>query len=102
MLGDSLEDLLPGMILKLMVIRDLRERLCFISGEDAGQSGDSFKAFVSLRLFVDGVRDGTQKDGRVGFAACTMLALASTQTFRSRPSLLRVLFAPWLALPSHS
>ena len=45
--GDSVGDLVLGMVLKLIVIKDLRERLCLVSGEDAGHNGDSFCGLAS-------------------------------------------------------
>lgn len=66
--SDSVDELDLATVLKLMVISDLSERLCLFSGEEAGHKGDSFGGFASCRLFVDGVREGTQKEGRVGLA----------------------------------
>ncbi len=68
--GGSVDALVFGAVLKLIVVKDLRERLCLVPGEDAGQSGDSFGGLASCELFVDGVSDGTQNEGRVGFADC--------------------------------
>ena len=100
-LGVSPDDLASDMDLKLMAIKDLSERLCLVSGEDAGQRGDSFKDFVSRELFVDGVREGTQKDGRVGFADYMILVGPDhTEVFDRLPSLHRepVLLSPALPL----
>ena len=57
-----------GIVLKLIVMRDLSESECLFSGEEAGQSGDSFATLLACARFMDGVRDGTQNDGKVGLA----------------------------------
>lgn len=67
--GDSAEDLGFGIVLKFMVIRDLRDCECLFSGDDAGHNGESLSGLASCELFVDGVSDGTQKEGKVGLAA---------------------------------
>lgn len=36
-----------GMVLKLIVIMDLSDRECLFSGEEAGQSGDSFAVLLA-------------------------------------------------------
>lgn len=66
--GGSASEEALGMVLKLMVIKDLSDRECLFSGEEAGQRGDSFAVFLACEWFIDGVRDGTQKEGSVGLA----------------------------------
>lgn len=66
--GGSEEDLELGTFLKLIVTRDLREIGCLFSGDDAGHKANNFAGLASFKLFVEGVRDGTQKEGKVGFA----------------------------------
>lgn len=44
-------------------------------GSEAGQTGESFCGFEAA-LSELGVREGTQKDGSVGLAACRTTALA--------------------------
>lgn len=101
--GDSAKDLDSGMVLKLMVIRDLRESECLFSGDDAGHNGESLGGLASCELFVDGVSDGTQKEGKVGLAAFKISAvrikpriwklylLIVQRLPRFRPLLLRIL-----------
>ena len=57
-------------VLKIIVINDFSERLCLVSGDDAGHNGDNFAGLAFWEWLVDGVSEGTQKDGRVGFADC--------------------------------
>ena len=45
--GGSVVALVLGEVLKLIPTRDLRDRLCFVSGDDAGQRGDSFGGLAS-------------------------------------------------------
>lgn len=74
MLGDSMDDFELLAVLKLIETKAFRERLCLVSGVDAGHSGNSFGGLTSCWLFPEGVSEGTQKDGRVGFADCIILA----------------------------
>lgn len=41
-LGASVVDLVLGRVLKFIETRDFSERLCLVSGADAGHNGDSF------------------------------------------------------------
>lgn len=63
-----------GVVLKLMGISDLRDRVCLFKGDEAGQRGVSFSGAVSVLIAFDGVREGTQKEGRVGFADCSWVS----------------------------
>lgn len=45
--GASVDDLVLGTVLKCIETRDFRERLCLVSGADAGHNGDSFGGFAS-------------------------------------------------------
>ena len=49
------------------------ERGCVTFSEDAGHTGDRFKVFADTLPFVEGVREGTQKEGRVCLAACVRI-----------------------------
>lgn len=53
---------------KVTVTRVLRDSGWVSFGEEAGQRGCSFWGFVGGE-WVEGVREGTQKEGRVGLAA---------------------------------
>jgi hypothetical protein len=53
---------------KVTVTRVLRDSGWVSLGEEAGQSGCSFWGLVGVE-WVEGVREGTQKEGRVGLAA---------------------------------
>ena len=66
--GDSAGEDALGMILKLMMIMDLSDSECLFSGDEAGQSDDSFAALLACGWLVDDVRDGTQNEGSVGLA----------------------------------
>ena len=57
------------LFVNVMGTRVFRERGCVAFSEDAGHTGDRFKAFADTLPFVEGVREGTQKEGRVCFAA---------------------------------
>ena len=57
-----------GTVLKLIDIMDLSDRECLLSGEEAGQRGDNFATLLACAWFVDGVSDGTQKEGSVALA----------------------------------
>ena len=57
-----------GIVLKLIVMMDLSESGCLFSGDEAGQRGDSFATLLAYARLMDGVRDGTQNDGKVGLA----------------------------------
>ena len=46
-LGGSVVALAFGEVLKLTPTKDLRDRLCLVSGDDAGQRGDSFGGLAS-------------------------------------------------------
>jgi len=72
-LGGSEVDFEFGMVLKVMAMSDLRESGCLFSGDDAGHKGDNFGGLASFPLLVDGVSEGTQNEGNVGFAAWTIL-----------------------------
>lgn len=66
-------------VVKFTVIRVLRESGCGSFEEEAGQVGDSFWDLVGIEGWVEeerveGVWEGTQKEGRVGFAAWGLLA----------------------------
>lgn len=54
---------------KEMEMRDFRLRGCGAEGAEAGQMGESFAKEAEDWGFVEGVRAGTQKDGRVGLEA---------------------------------
>ena len=45
--GGSAGEKALGMVLKLIVTMDLSDSECLFSGEEAGQSGDSFTALVA-------------------------------------------------------
>ena len=47
LVGGSVRVFVFETVLKLMAINDLSERLCLVSGEDVGHSGDSLIDFVS-------------------------------------------------------
>lgn len=55
---------------KLIEMRDFKLRGCGFVEEEAGQRGEGFAAEEGevLEVFVEGVREGTQKEGRVCFA----------------------------------
>ena len=59
---------LSMLVEKLTVTRVLRDSGWVPFGEEAGQRGCSFWGFVGGE-WVEGVREGTQKEGRVGLAA---------------------------------
>ena len=58
------------LLLNVMGTSVFRERGCVFFSEDAGHTGDRFKGFADTFPFVEGVREGTQKEGRVCLAAC--------------------------------
>lgn len=47
MLGASVDDLVSGTVLKCIETKDFSERLCLLSGADAGHNGDSFGGLAS-------------------------------------------------------
>lgn len=55
---------------KVMGTRVLRDRGCVFFSDEAGHMGDSFKDLFGTFPFVEGVREGTQKEGRFFLAAC--------------------------------
>lgn len=59
---------LSMLVEKVTVTRVLRDSGWVSLGEEAGQRGCSFWGFVGGQ-WVEGVREGTQKEGRVGLAA---------------------------------
>ena len=62
-LGDSL------LVVNLTEMSVLRERGWVFVSDEAGQMGLNFKGFDDMWPFVEGVREGTQNEGRLGFAA---------------------------------
>lgn len=66
--GFSAEEDVDLDCLKLRVIKDLRDMVCLSEGEEAGQSGCNFSGAVADLFDDEGVRDGTQKEGKVAFA----------------------------------
>lgn len=61
--------------LKLIVTRFCNVIGWGFSGEDAGHDGTALSFLTtggSLLDWASGVSDGVQKDGRCGFAACTL------------------------------
>ena len=54
----------------VMGTRVLRDKGCVSFADEAGHIGDSFKALVGKFPFVEGVKEGTQKEGRFCLAAC--------------------------------
>ena len=71
--GGSVNNFDVAICLKLIVIKDLRESECLLLGNEAGHNGVSFGGFASFELFIEGVREGTQKEGSVGLAAYNVL-----------------------------
>jgi len=64
-------DVEVALVENVSVMRVFRDRGWVSVGEEAGQRGCSFWGLdVEGRWEVEGVREGTQKEGRVGFAAC--------------------------------
>ena len=58
-------------VLKLIITRDFKERECLFVGEEEGQRGGSLGgAEIGWSFLVEGVREGTQKEGSLGSAAC--------------------------------
>ena len=57
-----------GIVLKLIVTMDLRDKECLFWELEAGQRDVNFATLLVCAWFVDGVRDGTQNEGRVGLA----------------------------------
>lgn len=57
------------LFVNVMGVSVLRERGCVFFSEDAGHTGDRFTALADTLPFVEGVREGTQKEGRVCLAA---------------------------------
>ena len=57
-------------VLNLTEMRVLRERGWDVVVEEAGQRGWSLRGLEGLLWVVEGVREGTQKEGRVGLEDC--------------------------------
>ena len=58
------------LLLNVTGMRVLRDKGCVSFSDDAGHIGDSFVGFFGNLSFVDGVSEGTQKDGSFSLAAC--------------------------------
>ena len=58
------------LLLNVTGMRVLRDKECVSFSDDAGHEGESFVGFVGNLSFVDGVREGTQKEGSFSLAAC--------------------------------
>ena len=69
MVGLSVEAEESLFLLNVMGTSVLRDRGCVSLSDDAGHIGASFGGFVGPFPFVEGVREGTQKEGRVCLAA---------------------------------
>ena len=82
MMGASVEVEESLFLLKVMGTSVLRDKGCVSLSDDAGHIGASFEGFAGPFPFVDGVRDGTQKEGRVGLAASKTI---STLLFKYQP-----------------
>ena len=101
--GGSFDPFGLGFVLKLIVIKDLRDSECLFSGVDAEHNGDSFGGFALCELFMDGVSDGTQNEGKVGLADFEILA--SRSSFKDNLNIPSHRPAPSVPLPaplSHS
>ena len=57
-------------VLNLTGMSDLSESGCGEVSDEAGQNGCSLTLFATFEVVEDGVSDGTQKEGRDGFADC--------------------------------
>ena len=58
------------LLLNVTGTRVFRDKGCVSFSDDAEQIGDSFVGFVGSLSFVEGVREGTQKEGSFSLAAC--------------------------------
>lgn len=68
--GVWVEDDESLLLLNVTGMSVLRDKGCVSFSDDAGHIGDSFVGFVGSLSFVEGVREGTQKEGSFSLAAC--------------------------------
>ena len=66
---DAAFELVSLLVANFTVTRVLSDNGCVFEDNEAGHMGMSFRGLDGVWLFVEGVREGTQKEGRVGFAA---------------------------------
>lgn len=64
---DGSEEEVASEVVNLIETRDFRDRGCTIDDDEDGHKGESLAALcMEFVVFEEGVREGTQNDGRVG------------------------------------